>query len=175
RGDGEPDSTPTVAEPARRDGTRRDRGPERPARLLVADDNADIRAYLVRLLRGRGSVHAVADGTTALEVARAWAPDLILADVLIPGLDGVGLLQAVRADPRLRPIAVILLSGRAGDEDLTEGMRAGADGYLAKPFVAAELLARVDAQLALVRLRSEAARPRGARRGSRTAPPSFTP
>src|SRR5262249_35367530 len=144
------------AEPVPVNGTWGDRAPERPARLLVADDNADIRAYLVRLLRERGSVHAVGDGTTALEVARAWQPDLILADVMMPGLDGFGLLQAVRADPRLRPIAVILLTGRAGDEDRTEGVRAGADGYLAKPFVTADLLARVDAQLELGRLRGEA-------------------
>jgi PAS domain S-box-containing protein len=128
----------------------------RPARVLVADDNADMRAYVVRLLRGRGNVEAVGDGATALEVARTWEPDLILADVMMPGLDGFALLQAVRADPRLRSTSVVLLSARAGAQDRTEGLLAGADDYLVKPFAAAELLARVDGQLGLVRLRGEA-------------------
>jgi signal transduction histidine kinase len=127
-----------------------------PARLLVADDNADLRAYLRRLLRGRGAVQTVGDGSAALQLARAWEPDLILADVMMPGADGFALLQAVRADPQLRSISVILLSARAGDQARIEGLRAGADDYLVKPFAAAELLARVDAQLGLVRLRGEA-------------------
>jgi signal transduction histidine kinase/integral membrane sensor domain MASE1 len=127
-----------------------------PARLLVADDNADLRAYLRRLLRGRGAVQTVADGAAALQLARAWEPDLILADVMMPGVDGFALLKAVRADPQLRSISVILLSARAGDQARIEGLRAGADDYLVKPFAAAELLARVDAQLGLVRLRGEA-------------------
>jgi signal transduction histidine kinase len=130
--------------------------PDRSARILIADDNADTRAYLVRLLRGHAAVRAVGDGLTALEAARAWEPDLVLTDVMMPGLDGFGLLQAVRADPRLRPASVILLSARAGDQARVEGLRAGADDYLMKPFAAAELLARVDGQLALVRLRGEA-------------------
>jgi signal transduction histidine kinase len=129
---------------------------DRPARLLVADDNADMRAYLRRLLRGRGTVQLVGDGTAALEVARAWEPDLILADVMMPGLDGFALLQAVRADAQLRPISVILLSARADEAARIEALRAGADDYLVKPFAAATLLARVDAQLGLVRLRGEA-------------------
>jgi PAS domain S-box-containing protein len=128
----------------------------RPARLLVADDNADMRAYLLRLLSGRGSVEGVGDGTTALEVARAWEPDLILADVMMPGLDGFALLQAVRADPRLRPTSVVLLSARAGEQARAEGLLAGADDYLVKPFAAAELLARVDGLLGLMRVRAEA-------------------
>src|SRR5439155_5833395 len=115
------------------------RAPEGPARILVADDNADTRAYLVRLLRGHGTVQAVVDGTTALEVARAWEPDLILTDIMMPGLDGFALLEAVRADPQLRPTSVILLSARAGDRARVEALRAGADDYLVKPFAAAEL------------------------------------
>jgi signal transduction histidine kinase len=130
--------------------------PDHSARILVADDNVDTRAYLVRLLHRHGTVRAVADGASALALARAWEPDLILADVMMPELDGFALLQAVRADARLRPTSVILLSARAGDRARVEGLRAGADDYLVKPFSAAELLARLDGQLALVRLRGEA-------------------
>jgi signal transduction histidine kinase len=101
-------------------------------------------------------VEAVGDGTTALEVARAWAPDLILTDVMMPGLDGFALLRAVRDDPRTRSISVILLSARADDESRMEGLRAGADDYLVKPVSAVELLARIDGQLALLQLRGEA-------------------
>ncbi|HEY7059934.1 MAG TPA: ATP-binding protein [Chloroflexota bacterium] len=133
-----------------------ERDRELPARILIADDNADTRAYLVRLLQGHGAVQAVGDGATALEVARAWEPDLVLTDVMMPGLDGFALLQAVRADPQLRATSVILLSARAGEQTRAEGLRAGADDYLVKPFSAPELLARVDGQLALVRLRGEA-------------------
>jgi PAS domain S-box-containing protein len=152
--DGTGDGTPATTE--RSPDTDEGSAASRPARVLVADDNADMRAYLVRLLRGRGHVEAVGDGATALEVARAWEPDLILTDVMMPGLDGFALLQAVRADPRLRPTSVILLSARAGGQDRAEELLAGADDYLVKPFAAAELLARVDGQLGLVRLRGEA-------------------
>jgi signal transduction histidine kinase len=131
-------------------------GVDRPARLLIVEDNADMRTYLQRLLEGRGTAEAVGDGVEALEVARSWEPDLIVADVMMPGLDGLELLRAVRADPRLSPISVILLSARAGDEARVEALRAGADDYLVKPFVAAELLARVESQLGLAQLRGEA-------------------
>jgi signal transduction histidine kinase len=115
-----------------------------------------MRAYLRRLLSGRGSAEAVGDGVEALALARSWEPDLILADVMMPGLDGLELVRAVRADPRLRIVSVILLSARAGDGARLEALRAGADDSLVKPFVAAELLARVDGQLGLVQLRGEA-------------------
>jgi signal transduction histidine kinase/integral membrane sensor domain MASE1 len=154
--DGQHDGTRGDAGPAPMDGARTGRAADRSARLLVVDDNADTRAYLVRLLSGHGTVQAVADGAAALEIARAWEPDLILTDVMMPGLDGIALLEAVRADSHLRPTSMILLSARAGDQARAEGLRAGADDYLVKPFAAEELLARVDGQLALVRLRGEA-------------------
>jgi signal transduction histidine kinase len=128
----------------------------RAARLLVVDASADLRAYVARLLAGRGTVQTVGDGAAALKIARAWRPDLILMDVLMPGLDGFALLETVRADPRLRSASVVLLSAWADDETHTRGLRAGADDYLAKPFTVADLLARVDGQLWLARLRSEA-------------------
>src|SRR4029077_1858079 len=88
--------------------------------------------------------------------ARQHRPDLVLSDVMMPVLDGFGLLQALRADPALGGIPVILLSARAGEEARIEGMHAGSDDYLIKPFSARELLARVDSHLNMVRFRHEA-------------------
>src|SRR5262249_6767885 len=132
----------------------------RAARILLADDNADMRDYVTRLLRGRWKVETVADGATALERARETLPDLILSDILMPGLDGYHLLQALRADERTRAIPVIFLSARAGEEARVEGLSAGADDYLVKPFSARELLARVRTHLELSRLRRETERSR---------------
>lgn len=126
------------------------------ARILFADDNADMREYVSRLLRQRYNVQAVSDGQAALTAARASRPDLILSDVMMPGMDGFELLQALRADPETRTLPVILLSARAGEEAKIEGMEAGADDYLIKPFSARELLARVGAHLEMARIRKEA-------------------
>src|SRR5262249_51731804 len=125
---------------------------------LVADDNPDMRQYLGRLLGGTYEVEEVADGQAALSAARERPPDLVLADVMMPELDGFGLLRELRGDPRTRTILVVLLSARAGEESRLEGLAAGADDYLVKPFSARELLARVDAHLEMVRVRREAAR-----------------
>jgi signal transduction histidine kinase/DNA-binding response OmpR family regulator len=128
------------------------------ARVLVADDNADLRDYLTRLLAGHYAVHPVANGAQALAAARAEVPDLVLSDVMMPELDGVGLLHALRADPRTVVVPVILLSARAGEEAALAGLEAGADDYLVKPFSARELLARVRVHLDLARVRAEATR-----------------
>ena len=125
-------------------------------RILVADDNADMRNYMRRLLGDRYEVVTVADGEAALASAQKHPPDLILADVMMPRLDGLGLLRAVRSDPVLRGKPVILVSARAGEEPVVEGLAAGADDYLAKPFRAHELMARVAAHLAMSRVREEA-------------------
>ena len=133
--------------------------------VLVADDNADIRHYVARLLGERYTVRSAADGTSALASARERRPDLVLTDVMMPRLDGFGLLRALRADPDTCDVPVILLSARAGEESRVEGMEAGADDYLIKPFSARELLARVAAHLQIARMRrdaAEAARRRGA-------------
>jgi PAS domain S-box-containing protein len=127
----------------------------RGARILLADDNADMRLYMQRLLAPHWHVEAVADGQAALDAARRQPPDLILTDVMMPRLDGFGLLREVRADERLRSIPVIVLSARAGEESSVEGLAAGADDYLVKPFSARELLARVHSQLAMSHLRRE--------------------
>ncbi|WP_309084463.1 ATP-binding protein [Chelativorans sp.] len=128
-------------------------------RILLADDNADMRDYVRRLLAEQGFlVQAVEDGEKAVAAARAAAPDLIITDVMMPKLDGFGVLRAVRGEPRLAGIPVVMLSARAGEEAKVEGLNAGADDYLVKPFGARELLARVAANIQLAEVRREAAR-----------------
>ena len=131
-------------------------GRAQTGRVLVADDNADMRDYLARLLRDHWTVQTVGDGEQALAAAREHQPDLILTDAMMPKLDGFGLLQQVRADPRLARTPVIILSARAGEESRVEGLEAGADDYLVKPFQAKELVARVRAHLETSRLRRAA-------------------
>jgi PAS domain S-box-containing protein len=126
------------------------------ARIVLADDNADMRNYVRELLSPLYTVEAVADGKQALEAAKRKLPDLILSDVMMPRLDGFGLLEALRGDETLRHVPTILLSARAGEESRIEGLDAGADDYLVKPFSARELLARVGALLERERLRRDA-------------------
>src|SRR5690606_28715295 len=102
------------------------------------DDNADMREYVRGLLAARYDVETVADGAAALAAARRQRPDLVLADVMMPALDGLGLAQALRADAALRDVPLVLLSARAGEEPRIEGLGAGADEYLQKPFSARE-------------------------------------
>ncbi|HEY9797648.1 MAG TPA: PAS domain S-box protein, partial [Leptolyngbyaceae cyanobacterium] len=129
------------------------------AKILLADDNADMRDYVKRLLVSQGyEVETVVDGVAALATVRQQLPDLVLTDVMMPGLDGLGLLRELRVDPRTREIPIILLSARAGEESRIEGLEAGADDYLIKPFSARELLARVEATLKLAQMRQEAMR-----------------
>ncbi len=124
------------------------------ARILLADDNSDMREYVARLLRNRGwDVEAVSDGAVALESALRAPPDLVLSDVMMPGLDGFALLRALRANDATRTIPTILLSARAGEEARVEGVEAGADDYLVKPFAAQELVARVATHLSLAQSR----------------------
>ena len=126
------------------------------ARILLADDNADMREYLRRRLAQHYDVETAADGEAALGLARYREFDLVLSDVMMPKLDGFGLLKALRADERTQTIPVILLSVRAAEESRVEGMGAGADDYLVKPFSARELLARIEAHLNLHQVRREA-------------------
>ncbi|BAY80126.1 multi-sensor hybrid histidine kinase (plasmid) [Nostoc linckia NIES-25] len=125
------------------------------ARILLADDNADMRDYVKRLLNQHYEVEAVPNGLAALNSVRERLPDLVLTDVMMPFLDGFGLLQALRTDPQTKKVPIILLSARAGEEARVEGLEAGADDYLIKPFSARELLARVEAALKMARLRQE--------------------
>ncbi len=136
--------------------------PEPLASVLIADDNADMRDYLQRLLQSRYQVTAVADGAAALAAAREAPPDLIISDVMMPEIDGLALVHALRTDPRTSGVPVLLLSARAGQEAAVEGLEAGADDYLIKPFAAQELLARVRATIGLTRMRTRSARWRAA-------------
>ncbi|MBV8569892.1 MAG: PAS domain S-box protein [Acidobacteriaceae bacterium] len=124
--------------------------------ILVADDNADMRDYVRRLLSPAYRVVTAANGEEALEAALAAPPDLVLSDIMMPSVDGLQLLHKLRANPATLTVPVILLSARAGEEARTEGMSAGADDYLVKPFSARELLARVGAHLKLSHARKEA-------------------
>ena len=115
-----------------------------------------MRDYVQRLLSPSFEVVAVADGAAALDSVKESKPDLILADIMMPGLDGFELLRALRADERFNTIPMILLSARAGEESRVEGLEAGADDYLIKPFSARELVARVESHVKLARIRHEA-------------------
>ena len=126
------------------------------ARILLADDNADMRDYLARLLSCCYKVETVADGIAAMDAVRANPPDLVLSDVMMPGMDGFELLRSLRSTPQTQEIPIILLSARAGEESRIEGLEAGADDYLIKPFSARELLARIEATLKLAELRQTA-------------------
>ncbi|MBC7600943.1 MAG: PAS domain S-box protein, partial [Polaromonas sp.] len=130
-------------------------GDNRPL-VLVADNNADMRQYIVRLLGQHYRTEAVLDREAALAAARARVPDLILTDVMMPRPDGFGLLQALRADPRTSSVPVIMLYAHAGEKSRIEGMQEGADDYLVKPFSPRELLARVAVHLKMGRMRREA-------------------
>ncbi len=125
------------------------------SRILVADDNADMRQYLARLLAEHYEVETVADGQSAINAARQRPPGLILSDVMMPVVDGFELLKEIRANESTRSIPVVLLSARAGEESRVEGLHAGADDYLIKPFSARELLARISARLEIARLQRE--------------------
>jgi CheY-like chemotaxis protein/two-component sensor histidine kinase len=134
------------------------------ARVLVVDDNADMRAYLTRLLSPHWSVQTTANGEEALRAVSENPPSVVLTDVMMPRIDGFQLLQALRSNPATAGIPVIMLTARAGQEAAVEGLEAGADDYLAKPFQAPELLARMRVALE-----------RAAGRRSTTTPPSQAP
>jgi PAS domain S-box-containing protein len=127
-------------------------------RVLLADDNADMRDYVSRLLALRFEVHAVSDGQAAIDAIRERTFDLVLADVMMPRLDGLGLVRKLRSDTAFADLPVILLSARADEQARLEGLNAGADDYLVKPFNAHELIARIGANIKLANLRREAAK-----------------
>ncbi|MEH2179605.1 ATP-binding protein [Nostoc sp.] len=131
--------------------------PDSPAYILIVDDNTDMRDYLKRILSEHDvEVEAVADGAAALAIVTERVPSLVLSDVMMPQMDGFELLKALRADARTKEIPIILLSARAGEESVIEGLQAGADDYLIKPFSATELVTRVLAHLQMAQLRSQA-------------------
>jgi signal transduction histidine kinase len=138
-------------------------------RVLIVDDNADMRDYLRRVLAPYFQVQRAVDGLSALEAVRAQRPDIIVSDVMMPGLDGLGLIQRLREDPDLRAIPIILLSAQAGPDAAVGGLDAGADDYLVKPFASRELVARVRSNLELARMRQELFRREALEAGLREA------
>ena len=125
-------------------------------RVLLVDDNRDMREYVQKLLSGRFDVISAENGRAALEKALHDPPDIVVSDVMMPVMDGYELLAALRNAPATATVPVILLSARAGEESQVEGMEAGADDYLIKPFAARELIARVQAHLKIARFRKQA-------------------
>ncbi len=131
------------------------RSDEKRGRVLVVDDNADMRNYLCRLLSTRWHVDVAEDGEAALISIFNNPPDLVLSDVMMPKLDGFGLLRSLREDPRTSQLPIILLSARAGEETVLEGLETSADDYIIKPFSSRELFARVQSHLELARQRRQ--------------------
>jgi PAS domain S-box-containing protein len=124
-------------------------------KILIVDDNADLRRYLKNILQKWWTVDVAVNGVEALAAALRNSPDLILSDVMMPTLDGFGLIRELKARHETKTIPVVLLSARAGEEARIDGLRAGADDYLVKPFSARELVARVQTLLELKRLRGQ--------------------
>lgn len=133
------------------DGSRK-----RPALLLV-EDNLDMRAYLRMHLDLHYEVREAENGLVALEQLEKAVPDIVVSDVMMPHLNGHELCQRIRADERWRKIPVVMLSAKAAVDHRIEGLKAGADDYLGKPFSVAELLARLQARLPRMEPRPEAA------------------
>ncbi|HEY6901474.1 MAG TPA: ATP-binding protein, partial [Puia sp.] len=123
--------------------------------IVLADDNADMREYVQRILSVKFRVVTATDGFDAFEKTLQYRPDLVLSAIMMPRLDGFGLLQQIRRHPAVQHTPMIFLSARAGEEAKVEGLDAGADDYLVKPFSAKELLARVEASIKIARSRLE--------------------
>ncbi|HXG26120.1 MAG TPA: ATP-binding protein [Candidatus Binatia bacterium] len=138
------------------DGGWLENAPAKGARILVVDDNADMLAYIGRLLGRHWTVVSIGDGAAALELLQREAFDLLVCDVMLPGLDGLSLVSRLRADPALSGLPAILVSARAGEESRIDGAAAGVDDYIVKPFSARELVARVAGTLRLAETRRRA-------------------
>lgn len=145
---GPPSALPSPTLPSPSSSTR--------SRILLVDDNADMLSYVQRLLSPTYQVETVPNGQAALTAIQQRRPDLVLSDVMMPELNGFELLRQLRADDQTKTLPIILLSARAGEESRIEGLAAGADDYLTKPFSARELLARIEATLKLAQVRQEA-------------------
>jgi signal transduction histidine kinase len=152
-----PSLTPATEKSQTRARSRGETTPQPRSRILVVDDNADMRGYVTRLLEEVWDVESASDGVEALERIRQHPPDLVLSDVMMPRMGGFELLAAIREDASSRTLPFVLLSARAGEEAVIEGLESGADDYLVKPFSARELLSRVRTHLEMHRMRQEAA------------------
>ncbi|PLW13674.1 hypothetical protein PCANC_15585 [Puccinia coronata f. sp. avenae] len=121
--------------------------------VLIADDNADMRVFLKSVLSRYYNVVEAVDAHQAFQWAKLHRPDILVSDVMMPGMDGFELLRRLKADSDTAAMSVILLSARAGSESRVEGLAKGADDYLVKPFEAKELVARVNTHLQIAKMR----------------------
>ncbi|MEX2399951.1 MAG: two-component regulator propeller domain-containing protein [Rhodothermales bacterium] len=136
---------PTVDDDAtQRDETTEPDPPDDAPLILVVDDNADVRSYLRTRLHAHYRTEEASDGKEGLERTRRLRPDLVITDVMMPELDGFELCSAIKADPELNHIPVIILTAKADEESKIAGLELGADDYLMKPFSAEELLSRAE-------------------------------
>ncbi|MCY1059244.1 ATP-binding protein [Nannocystis sp. SCPEA4] len=142
--------TPSVSAPVEHSAAAEGR-----PRIIVAEDNADMRAYIASILRDDHDIVLTANGAEALAAARADRPDVIVSDIMMPEMDGYELVTRLKRAPDLRDIPVVLLSAKASREETVRGLEVGADDYLPKPFAPAELRARVGAAVRLHRVHLE--------------------
>lgn len=136
--------------------TQQELSREKKATVLLVDDNADMLSYVKQLLDKQFEVITAKHGKQALEKMSGSLPDLIVSDIMMPVMDGHQLLKTVKENPNTQHIPVILLSARAGEEAKVEGIDAGADDYLVKPFSAKELLSRVRSQIKIRKIQTAA-------------------
>jgi len=130
----------------------RNLAPPDAQKVLVVDDNQDLRTFIAGNLAADYRIEMAQDGVEGLELARRWAPDLIVSDIMMPRMDGYEFTRQIRQDPSLSQVPVILATAKSGGEAVAEGLEVGANDYLAKPFEIRELKARVSAQLRTRRL-----------------------
>ncbi|SFG17137.1 ATP-binding protein [Prevotella sp. KH2C16] len=123
----------------------REKGGDRPIQILVVEDNADVAHYIGELIPGEYSVAYAANGEEGLRKAADLLPDLILTDLMMPGVDGLELCRRIRANESTNTIPIIIITAKTTQGDLEEGLKAGANAYIFKPFSANELLLRIDA------------------------------
>jgi len=109
--------------------------------VLIVEDNPDMVRFLAALLAGDANILSATDGLTGLRLAQEHRPDLVISDVMMPGIDGIELVRRLRADPEMQSTPVLLLTARGGAADRVQGRDVGADAFLTKPFRAAELRA----------------------------------
>jgi PAS domain S-box-containing protein len=136
-------------------------GGAEPMRVVVIDDDRDVVRYIVRVLAGTCSVVGAHDAENGLAAIRSVNPDLVLVDLMIPGIDGLTLVRRIRAEPPIHTVPLVVLSARAGEEARLEALDAGADDYLTKPFGARELIARVRSHVQMARVRRAAVEQEG--------------
>jgi signal transduction histidine kinase len=124
--------------------------------VLVVDDNADMREHIHTILSGQFNVVTAINGQDALQKIQEQQPDLVVSDIMMPVLDGIGLLKEIKGNKATVHIPVILLTARAGEESKIVGWETGADDYLTKPFSAKELISRISSQIKTQQIRTEA-------------------